>query len=121
MTRGSSTSGALGAVVCLACLLHTAVGFLGPMSTARGSSTRVNQAGTAAVAAISRAPGTFTPAVAARSQVGRAVATLRSSPAVGASEAMVMSAGGKKTCIITGASSGEIPQQRATDYMRASC
>lgn len=115
MIRGTPASGVLSAVACLACLLHTAVGFLGPMSAARGSCTRVNQASSAAVAAISRAPGTFTPAVAARDRVGHAAAALRSSP-VGASEAMVMSAGGKKTCIITGASSGEYQntQQQCT-------
>ncbi|CAN0010088.1 unnamed protein product, partial [Ectocarpus fasciculatus] len=99
MVRG--TASALSAVACVACLLHNAAGFVvGPTPTARGSFTRVNRASSA----VSRAPGSLAPAaVAARTQVGHASAALRSSSA---GREMTMAAGGKKTCIITGASSG---------------
>ncbi|CAB1098758.1 unnamed protein product [Ectocarpus sp. CCAP 1310/34] len=100
MVRG--TASALSAAACVACLLHNVAGFVvGPTPTARGSFTRVNRASSAT--AVSRASGSLAPVAAARTQVGHASTVLRSSSA---GREMTMAAGGKKTCIITGASSG---------------
>ncbi|CAM9662344.1 unnamed protein product [Ectocarpus sp. 12 AP-2014] len=100
MVRG--TASALSAAACVACLLHNVAGFVvGPTPTARGSFTRVNQASSAT--AVSRAPGSLATVAPARTQVGHGLAVLRSSSA---GREITMAAGGKKTCIITGASSG---------------
>lgn len=108
IARGKGLSSALSAVVCLACLAcSTVVAFVGPISAAHGSATRVNRKELATTSSVSPAPGCFTPAVIDFSTRTRTVATVALT-AGEAGEAMTMAAeGSKKTAIITGASSGE--------------
>lgn len=107
--RGS-TSSALSVMICLACIAcGTVDAFIGPMSAARGSLTRVNTKQIASVA-YSRAPQgcfTSTSAVALDNSRARLLRT-----AAGSSEVSMMAGAAKKTAIITGASSGKLtPQQ----------
>lgn len=104
----------LSAVVCLACLTcSTVVAFVGPMSAAHSSLTRVNRNELATTNSVPRAPRCFTPGAIDFSDRTRAVATVALTAGASSNEVVTMSAGGsKKTAIITGASSGE-------DYTKA--
>lgn len=110
MVQGSRSS-ALSVLVCLACIACGAVdAFVGPMSAARGSLTRVTNDKQIAPGAYSRAPrGCFTGTSAMALENSRA-RLLRT--AAGSNEMSMMAGAAKKTAIITGASSGKLaPQQ----------
>lgn len=109
IVRGSMSS-ALSVMICLACIACGAVdAFIGPMSAARGSLTRVNNNKQIASVAYSRAPqGSFTSTstVALENSRARLLQT-----AAGSNEVSMMAGAAKKTAIITGASSGELAPQ----------
>lgn len=92
------------AVVCLACLANTSFAFVGPLSAVRAPPTS-NKASITTSTAPRPSRGSFVgvPALAAQQQ--QYGASLATGSGVGA--VSMMGGDGKKTCIITGASSGE--------------
>lgn len=111
ITSGSNASIALRAVVCLACLAcSTVVGFVGPMSAARASlTTRVNTYSAASTTSTSALRPLTASEFVSRSEVLSSrvrAATLPLHSSNSQSPSMAMG-GGKKTAIITGASSGK--------------
>lgn len=119
VVRGASSS-ALSVVVCLACIACGAVdAFVGPMSAARSSLTRVNNNKQVASVGYSRAPqGCFTGTSAVVALDNSRARLLRT--AAGSSGVSMMAGSAKKTAIITGASSGKLAaRQRQTWGYRA--